>query len=89
MGGWAEDGMTYYIGQSFRGVGGTLPIIDVSDPYNAKHLLTWTFLGDGRPHDLSTNTDAAVLGATRYLRRGGEQFFLRSGRAGDPGRKRH
>ena len=61
MGGWAEDGMTYYIGQSFRGVGGTLPIIDVSDPYNAKHLLTWTFLGDGRPHDLSTNTDGTRL----------------------------
>ena len=55
MGGWAEDGMTYYIGQSFRGVGGIMPIIDVSDPYNAKWLLNWTFNGDGRPHDLSTN----------------------------------
>jgi hypothetical protein len=55
MGGWAEDGKTYYIGQSFRGVGGILPIIDVADPYNAKWLLNWTFTGDGRPHDLSTN----------------------------------
>src|SRR5262249_53447791 len=55
MGGWAEDGKTYYIGQTFRGVGGILPIIDVTDPYNAKPLLTWTFNGDGRPHDLSTN----------------------------------
>jgi hypothetical protein len=55
MGGWAEDGKTYYIGQSFRGVGGILPVIDVSDPYNAKWLLNWTFAGDGRPHDLSTN----------------------------------
>jgi len=55
MGGWAEDGKTYYIGQSFRGVNGILPIIDVTDPYNAKWLLNWTFTGDGRPHDLSTN----------------------------------
>src|SRR5215831_8163867 len=55
MGGWAEDGKTYYIGQSFRGVGGIMPIIDVTDPYNAKWLLNWTFTGDGRPHDLSTN----------------------------------
>ena len=42
MGGWAEDGMTYYIGQNFRGVGGIMPIIDVTDPYNAKWLLNWT-----------------------------------------------
>src|SRR5215470_12369885 len=34
MGGWAEDGKTYYIGQQFRGVGGILPIIDVTNPYN-------------------------------------------------------
>jgi hypothetical protein len=61
MGGWAEDGMTYYIGQQFMGVGGILPVIDVSDPYNAKVLLTWTFDGDGRPHDLSTNADGTRL----------------------------
>lgn len=55
MGGWAEDGNTYYIGQQFRGVGGILPIIDVTNPYNARWLLNWTFAGDGRPHDVSTN----------------------------------
>jgi hypothetical protein len=60
MGGWAEDGKTYYIGQSFRGVNGILPIIDVTDPYNAKWLL-WTFTGDGRPHDLSTNQDGTRM----------------------------
>jgi hypothetical protein len=49
MGGWADDGKTYYIGQSFRGVGGILPIIDVTNPYDAKWLLDWTFNGDGRP----------------------------------------
>jgi hypothetical protein len=61
MGGWAEDGKTYYIGQSFRGVGGILPVIDVTDPYNAKWLLNWTFTGDGRPHDLSTNKDGTRM----------------------------
>src|SRR5215467_7475181 len=55
MGGWSDDGKTYYIGQQFRGVGGILPAIDVTDPYNATWLLNWTFNGDGRPHDLSTN----------------------------------
>jgi hypothetical protein len=61
MGGWAEDGKTYYIGQSFRGVGGIMPIVDVTDPYNAKWLLNWTFTGDGRPHDLSTNEDGTRM----------------------------
>jgi len=61
MGGWAEDGKTYYIGQSFRGVGGIMPIIDVTDPYNAKWLLNWTFSGDGRPHDLSTNQESTRM----------------------------
>src|SRR5262245_55823517 len=61
MGGWADDGKTYYIGQSFRGVGGILPIIDVTDPYNAKWLLNWTFTGDGRTHDFNTNKDGTRL----------------------------
>jgi len=61
MGGWSEDGMTYFIGQAFRGVGGIMPIIDVTDPYNAKWLLNWTFTGDGRPHDLSTNKESTRM----------------------------
>jgi len=64
MGGWAEDGKTYYIGQQFRGVPGILPIIDVTDPYNAKWLLNWPFTTanpTGRPHDLSTNKDGTRL----------------------------
>jgi hypothetical protein len=61
MGGWSQTGKTYYIGQSFRGVGGILPIIDVTDPYNAQWLLNWTFTGDGRPHDLSTNRDGTRM----------------------------
>src|SRR5215475_11980673 len=65
MGGWAEDGKTFYVGQNFRGVGGILPIIDVTDPNNAKWLLNWTFTGDGRPHDVSTNKDGTRLYAAQ------------------------
>ena len=68
-----------------------MPIIDVTDPYNAKWLLNWTFTGDGRPHDLSTNEDGTriYVGATGQFRRGVEQFLVRAGRPGDPGHERH
>jgi hypothetical protein len=49
----------------FRRVGGILPIIDVTDPYNAKWLRNWTFTGDGRPHDVNTNNDGAVPASDR------------------------
>src|SRR5262245_39914714 len=65
MGGWADDGKTFYIGQQFRGVGGILSIIDVANPYDAKWLLNWTFTGDGRPHDVSTNNDGTRLYAAQ------------------------
>jgi len=68
MGGWAEDGKTFYIGQQFRGVGGILPIIDVTNPYNAKWLLNWTFTGDGRPHD---GWSGSQFARARLLRRVG------------------
>src|SRR5262245_14810398 len=55
MGGWSPDGMTYYIGQANRGVGGTLPVVDVSNPSSPKLLLSWKFAGDGRPHDVNLN----------------------------------
>src|SRR6266550_4009118 len=61
MGGWAPDGKTYYVGQNNRGIGGTLPIVDVSDPSNAKLLLTWKFEGDGRPHDVNLNAAGTRL----------------------------
>jgi hypothetical protein len=61
MGNWADDGKTYYIGQSFTGIGGTLPVVDVTDPYNAVPLPTWTFEGNGRPHDLNTNKEGTRM----------------------------
>src|SRR5207244_12382047 len=64
-GGWAEAGTTSDICKQFRAVGGILPIIDVTNPYNAKWLLNWTFTGDGRPHDVSTNKDGTRLYAAQ------------------------
>ncbi len=61
MGGWAPDGKTYYVGQNNRGVGGTLPVVDVTDPSNPKLLLTWKFTGNGRPHDVNLNASGTRL----------------------------
>ncbi len=61
MGGFAPDGLTYYLGQSNRGIGGFMHIVDVSDPSNPKQLPTWQFLGDGRPHDVKLNEDGTRL----------------------------
>ena len=55
MGNFAPDGLTYYIGQHFRGIGGFMHIVDLSDPSNPKQLPTWQFLGDGRPHGVWLN----------------------------------
>jgi hypothetical protein len=61
MGGFAPDGLTYYLGQSNRGIGGFMYIVDVSDPSNPKQLPTWQFLGDGRPHDVNLNAAGTRL----------------------------
>jgi hypothetical protein len=56
-GNFTTDGRTYYAAQTNRGINGIMPIIDVSDPANPRHLLNWQFPGDGRPHDLSFSED--------------------------------
>jgi LVIVD repeat len=61
MGNFAPDGLTYYLGQSFRGIGGFMYIVDVADPSNLKQLPTWQFLGDGRPHGIWLNEDGTRL----------------------------
>jgi hypothetical protein len=61
MGGFAPDGLTYYLGQSNRGIGGFMYIVDLSDPSNPKQLPTWQFLGDGRPHDVNLNAAGTRL----------------------------
>lgn len=55
MGNFAPDGMTYYLGQSNRGIGGFLYIVDLTDPSQPRQLPTWQFLGDGRPHGVWLN----------------------------------
>jgi hypothetical protein len=55
MGNFAPDGLTYYLGQSFRGIGGFMYVVDLADPSNPKQLPTWQFLGDGRPHGIWLN----------------------------------
>ena len=61
MGGFAPDGNTYYVGQTNRGIGGLMAIVDTSDASNPKHLLNWQFLGDGRPHDVNLSKDGMRL----------------------------
>ena len=61
MGGFAPDGLTYYVGQTNRGIGGIMAIVDTTDPSNPKHLLNWQFLGDGRPHDVNVSKDGTRL----------------------------
>src|SRR5204862_2761566 len=55
MGAFAPDGRTYYLTQSFRGIGGFLYIVDLIDPSNPQMLPPWQFLGDVRPHGLALN----------------------------------
>jgi hypothetical protein len=62
MGNFAPDGLTYYLGQSNRGIGGFLYIVDLTHPSNPKQLPTWQFLGDGRPHEAWLNTRSFVPG---------------------------
>jgi len=61
MGNFAPDGLTYYLGQTFRGVGGFMYVVDLTDPSNPQQLPTWQFLGDGRPHGVWLNKDGTRL----------------------------
>ena len=89
MGNFAPDGMTYYIGQSFRGLGGFMHIVDLADPSNPKQLPPWQFLGDGRPHGVWLNEAGTRLYAGQPgLSADARPVLVRTKRAGDPGRQR-
>lgn len=60
-GDFTPDGRTYYASQRFRGFGGIMPVVDISDPANPRQLLNWQFPGDGRPHDPSFSEDGTRL----------------------------
>jgi LVIVD repeat len=72
-GNFDPDGLTYYVTQSNRGIGGILPIVDVSNPSNPKQLLNWQFPGNGRPHDLSLNDHGFAPGLPEGTRLYGGQ----------------
>jgi hypothetical protein len=55
MGAFAPDGRTYYLTQSYRGVGGYLYVVDLSHPSHPRELPRWQFKGNGRPHGLELN----------------------------------
>ena len=61
MGNFSQDGRTYYLGQSFRGVNGWLHVVDLDDPYNPVELRPWQFTGDGRSHGVWTNASGTRL----------------------------
>jgi hypothetical protein len=70
MGHFAPDGMTYYLGQGFEGIGSYMYIVDLADPSNPKMLPPWQFLGDGRPHGVWLNTAGTRLYAGQAGRYG-------------------
>ena len=67
MGAFAPDGRTYWLTQSFRGVGGFVYAVDLSDPSHPRELPPWQFQGDGRPHGLELNPSGfdGLAGGTR------------------------
>src|SRR5947207_1523156 len=62
MGAFAPDGRTYYETQSFRGIGGFLYIVDLTDPSHPQELPPWQFFTDGRPHGLELNPEGFLPG---------------------------
>jgi hypothetical protein len=62
MGAFAPDGRTYYETQSFRGIGGFLYIVDLTDPSHPQMLRPWQFFTDGRPHGLELNPQGFAPG---------------------------
>jgi hypothetical protein len=55
MGNFTPDGRTYYLGQSFEGIGSFVQIVDLTDPSNPKQLPPWQYSGNGRPHGIWFN----------------------------------
>jgi hypothetical protein len=77
MGNFAPDGLTYYLGQNYQGLGGVIHIIDLTDPSNPQPLPTWQYLGDGRPHEIWLNADGTRLYAGQAY--GGSTSIIQPG----------
>ena len=61
MGNFTPDGLTYYLGQSFEGIGGFVQIVDLTDPSHPKQLPPWQYQGNGRPHGIWFNADGTRM----------------------------
>ncbi|HEY1328975.1 MAG TPA: hypothetical protein VGI14_18710 [Casimicrobiaceae bacterium] len=61
MGNFTPDGLTYYLGQGFEGIGGFVQIVDLADPSHPKQLPPWQYLGNGRPHGIWFNADGTRM----------------------------
>jgi len=86
MGAFAPDGRTYYLSQSFRGVGGHLYIVDLSNPSHPRMLPRWTYQGNGRPHGLELNPSGFLPGvAEGTLLFAGQPGNVGPGQDGDSG----
>ena len=85
-GGWTPDGKFYYITQGFRGVGGTMPIVDTADAANPRLVTTWKFTGDGRgattPASNCRRNANVQLAAGLFHRAGGIQLIRARGAGG-------
>jgi len=55
IGRFAPDGRTYWVTQSFMGIGGFLYSVDLTNPSKPVELPPWQYAGDGRPHGLNLN----------------------------------
>ena len=68
MGAFAPDGRTYYLTQNYRGRGGHLYIVDLSNPSHPRELPPWQYKGNGRPHGLELNPAGFLPGVAEGTR---------------------
>jgi hypothetical protein len=61
----SPDGKTYYGSHAFRGIGGIVSIVDMSDINNAKSIVEWQYPGDGRGHDYGWSLDGMRMYANQ------------------------
>jgi hypothetical protein len=61
----APDGMTYYGSHAFRGLGGIVSIVDLTDINNPKSIIEYQYPGDGRGHDYAWSADGMLMYANQ------------------------
>lgn len=61
----SPDGKTYYGSHAFRGLGGIVSVVDLSDINNAQSIMEWQYPGDGRGHDYGFSPDGKTMYANQ------------------------